>query len=129
MAALEKYGADIQNKFGLLNDRLNRVRPPKLREFLGDEYTAEEVAKKIGKSRPSMYKPEIQLSKDFIEKYLIPVVISSDLAIKLFNNKKEDARLWMLTPNSFFFGKSPFNLCLLGDGKEVISFLRERLGK
>jgi len=33
-----------------------------------------------------------------------------------------------LAPNSYYFGKSPFDVCLLGDGRVVIEFLLRKLG-
>ena len=66
---------------------------------------------------------------DFIEKHLIPIVWAADIAYELFEGDKEKARTWMLTPNSYFFGKSPFNVCLVGEGKAVIELLLERSGR
>ena len=101
----------------------------KLKDFVGDSFTTAELAKKVKRTRAAMYKEETPLSKDFIEQFLVPIVISSDHAVELFNGDLEEARRWVLTPNSYFFGKSPFNACLLGDGKHIIDFLVERLGK
>jgi hypothetical protein len=119
----------IKNRFGILDAKQNMVRPQKLREFIGGAMGVDELAHSLGKSRASMYRNSIKLNRDFIEKYLIPIVWASDIAYELFDGDKEKARTWMLTPNSFFFGKSPFNVCLVGDGKAVIDLLLERSGR
>lgn len=128
MSVAHDYG-EIKNTFEILNSSLDKLRPPKLKDFVGDSFTTAELAKKVKRTRAAMYKEETHLSKDFIEQFLVPIVISSDLAVELFHGDLEEARRWVLTPNSYFFGKSPFNVCLLGDGKHIIDFLVERLGK
>lgn len=127
MSAAHDYG-EIKNTFNILNGSMDKLRPPKLKEFVGDSFTTAELAKKVRRTRAAMYKEETHLPKDFIEQYLVPIVIASDLAVDLFQGDLEEARRWVLTPNSYFFGKSPFNVCLLGDGKFIIDFLVERLG-
>lgn len=127
MVAIHDHGS-IKNTFGILNNDLSKVQPGKLREFVGKSMSPGELADKLSKPRGSMYKDTVKLPREFIEDKLIPVVVASDLACELFENNQEEARIWMLTPNSYFFGKSPFNKCLLGEGEAVIEFLAERLG-
>jgi uncharacterized protein (DUF2384 family) len=120
----------IKNRFDILDSsKQNMIRPHKLREFIGGSIGVDELAQSLGKSRASMYRDSIKLNKEFIETYLIPIVWAADIAYELFNGDKEKARNWMLTPNSYFFGKSPFNICLVGDGKAVIDLLLERSGR
>lgn len=128
-SAIDDFGTGIKNHFGLLTNDLSKVNGSNYRNFLGNSYSSEEAAKKLNKSRASVYKDEIKVPKDFIESFLVPLVIASDYAYILFDENDEKAKNWMLAPNTYFFGKSPFNLCLAGEGREVISFLKERLGE
>jgi len=68
------------------------------------------------------------LGQDFVEKYLIPLVTAVDLAVEL-SGGKEKGWQWMSTPNSYYFGRSPFRMCFLGEGERVISGLLERLDR
>jgi hypothetical protein len=119
----------MKNRFDILDAKQNMIRPKKLRDFLGGTVGVDELALTLGKSRAALYRESIKLSKDFIEKHLIPIVWAADIAYELFEGDKEKARSWMLTPNSYFFGKSPFNVCLVGEGKAVIELLLERSGR
>lgn len=120
-------GGTPRDEFGLLTHDFN-LKPKRLIEFVGKTYTVEELGKKINKSRISMYQPEVRLDQDFVENYLFPLVIATDLAVELIGDK-EEGRKWMMAPNSYYFGRSPFSMCFLGDGKRVIDGLLEKLGR
>ncbi len=122
----------IKNRFDILDTTrpsMMHIRPKKLRDFLGGALGVDELAQSLGKSRASLYRESIKLSNSFIEKHLIPIVWAADIAYELFGEDKEKARSWILTPNSYFFGKSPLHVCLAGDGKAVIDLLLERSGR
>lgn len=118
----------MKNIFDILDHKQNKIRPQKLRDFLSGAVDVDELVLTLGKSRASPNRECIKLSKDFIEKYIIPIILATDIAYELFEGDKEKARSWMLTPNSYFFGKSPLNICLVGEGKAVVEVLLEWSG-
>ena len=130
MGLRQQNVGEIKNYFGLLTKDFQKVDGVNYRKFLNGHFTSEEAAKKINKkSRASIYHEEISIPKDFIEKYLVPIVIAADYAYLLFDKDAERAKNWILLPNSYFFGRSPFNICIEGNGQEVILFLKDRLGE
>ncbi len=120
---------EITNQFGIMDMKTHTLRPLKLRDFVGGTHGVDELAGMFQKSRASMYRESVKLDRKFIEDYLVPIVWAADRAYELFDKDKERARAWMLEPNSYFFGKSPFNMCLLGKGEAVREFLNERSGR
>lgn len=118
----------LRNHFNLLTDDHRSVRPEALREFLGAGLPQTEVAKILGVPRATSYQKAVKLSPEFMRDNMVPIAMAADLAFDLLGSKDE-ARRWMLAPNSYYFGKSPFDVCLLGDGRTVIEFLMLRLGQ
>ena len=51
-----------------------------------------------------------------------------DLATELHDGIREDAVMWMQTPNSVFFGQAPAQMVASGGGQEVINWLMVRNG-
>jgi len=125
-SSIHDYGS-TKNLFGLMTED-NRVRPDMFIEFLGSSVKKADVARILNIPRPSVYKEAINLPEVFIKEKLIPIVIAADLAVELFSDR-EKARRWMLTPNSYFFGRAPFDMCIIGEGRPVISFLANHLGR
>lgn len=126
---LEKdYGA-LENHFGLLTSDKQSIDTEEFRGFIEPTgMSIGELSKSMGLSRTSLYSKKLKLSKKDISSRIIPFVIAADLAFELFNDEAK-AKAWLLTPNTIFFGKSPFQVSLLGDGKAVIDQLLTWLGK
>jgi hypothetical protein len=118
----------FRNLFGLMSKDHKKLRTDEFRRFLGGEdVSRSEVAQLLKIPRTTAYETELRLPRDFVMAKLLPFAMASDLAFDLFRDK-ERARMWMITPNSFFFAKSPLDVCLVGDGQAVLEFLHERLG-
>ena len=118
----------LKNSFGILDHR-KRLMGKNFLEFVGSSsLTKKEVSKQLGISRPKMYQKTIQLSESEINEIIIPFVMSADLAVQLWKDKKR-AKNWIMTSNSYFFGKSPFEVAMNGDGKAVIQLLMQWLGR
>jgi len=52
-----------------------------------------------------------------------------NLTLELFEGDKENAINWFNSPNTLLFGESPFEVCIRGEGKLLIKWLKDRLGK
>lgn len=50
------------------------------------------------------------------------------MSIEIFGERKL-AREWMEKPNDYFFGDTPTEACLKGNGQSVVTLLQERAGK
>jgi len=122
----EDLGA-LKDHFGLLSEDHNSLNLAELRSFLGDTLTKADLAKSLGISRTRLYEKQVKLSKEFMRTKMIPIIQTADLAYEIFKNE-ESTRRWILSPNSYFFGKSPLEVCLLGEGPELINFLNRKLG-
>ena len=120
------YGS-IRNSFNLLTDDHKSIRTDALQEFLGKDIPKTEMSKLLGIPRASTYQSSIKLSAGTL-KSMVAIAMAADLAVDLLNSTDE-ARRWMLAPNSYYFGQSPFDVCLLGNGKAVIEFLKQKLEK
>ncbi len=119
-------GHQLRNDFGILTSDFQAIESKGLKKFLGeDRYKPEELAKSFGIGRTTFYEPRIKVSHEFIKEKLIPIALAAEIAADLFQDM-EKGRLWVLTPNSYFFGKSPFEVCLLGDGRAVLELLDSR---
>ena len=64
----------------------------------------------------------------FLRKRGCYLIKATALAQELFKDVKKTEN-WMMTSNPYFFGDSPFEVILRGDGVHVIRFLEERLGR
>lgn len=118
----------IKDYFGLLSKDKRHINPIQFRDFMGPYTTMTDVARTLKVQRTALYKEEARVSEEFVKNKLVFIALSADLAKELLGNR-EKAREWVLTPNSFFFGMSPFEVCLEGSGKTVVEFLLERSGK
>lgn len=118
----------IQNHLGLLNRKKTAFFPNRLMEISNSNPT--EASKKLGLSRPNLYKEEISIRKDKeLAKKIVDLVIVGDLVFDLFGGKIDQTIMWLTEPNMDFFGDSPFDICLRGDGKKLIEWLYIRSGK
>lgn len=117
----------IKNHFNILTDDFQAVQPEALRDFLGPGIPQTELAKILGVPRSSVYQKKVKLSSAFIREKIVPIAVAADLALEIFKSEDE-ARRWMLAPNSYYLGKSPFDVCLSGGGSTVIQFLGRKLG-
>ncbi len=89
-----------------------------------------DIAKKAGLNRKTLYSSKIKLSTlKEIKMGIIQVVIGTDLAIDLFDNNTKEAVDWFQKPNTLLFGESPFEVCIRAEGKFLINWLMNRLGK
>lgn len=119
----------IRDEFGLLSKDKKHVSPSKFRDFMGPSASMSDVARVLNVQRTGLYKKEeVKVSNDFVKDKLVFIALAADLAHEILGDR-EKAREWVLTPNSFFFGVSPFDVCLEGRGKTVVEFLMERSGK
>ena len=121
----ENYG-QIRNRFGLLSKDNKRLETKKFLEFLEGE-KINTIAQETGVPRTTFYQKSFIL-KDEVQERLIPFVIAADLALDLFDDY-EQARMWIMTPNEYFFGKSPFQMAMRKQGEAVIILLRKWLGR
>src|SRR4051794_40449546 len=108
----------IENRFGLLEDPrtgggYTKLVPEKLREFMMPAVSAQELATKLGVGRGSMYKPKLGIDAAFLRERVLPLVLSADIACHVFWDQ-EKAREWMTSPNAYFFGQTPADVCLQG---------------
>lgn len=117
----------MRNHFGLLTEDHRSVRPEAFREFLGRGISQTDLAKMLHVPRATSYQKAIKLPAEFMRDCIVPIAMAADLACDILGSK-EEARQWMLAPNSYYFGKTPFDVCLLGNGTAVIEFLRQKLG-
>ncbi len=121
------HGA-VQNHLGLLNVKRNAFYPNRLLDITGENPTV--ASKKLNIPRASFYKEEVSLKRDkILEKKIREFVLVGDLAFDLLNQNKNETIIWLSSPNTEFFGDSPFEICLRGDGKKIIQWLLIRLGK
>lgn len=49
------------------------------------------------------------------------------LAGRLFN-LEDQALDWLTKPQEFLFGKTVYESCMIGQGQEIVNFLRAKLG-
>lgn len=118
----------IENQFGLLEPPQkgtgwSKLVPEKFREFVMPTVSAQELANRLGVSRGAMYKSQLGIDTAFLKERILPLVLSADVACHVFQNK-EKAREWMVSPNAYFFGQTPVDVCLQGDGQGVIELLQ-----
>jgi hypothetical protein len=123
------HDGSVKDSFGLLSKDRHSVSTKNFLSFIDlSGLTRSEIAKELRVNRTSLYQKEMRLSREEIEKKVIPLVIAADFAFAFFKNKQK-ARSWIMSPNTYFFGKSPFQICLQGDGRVVVELLSEWMGE
>lgn len=126
---VKSIGHQLKNSFGILTSDLQAIESKGFKKFLGeDRFKPADLSKSLGIGRTTLYEKRVKVSREFIKEKLIPIALSAEMAADILGNM-EKGRLWVLTPNSYFFGKSPFEVCLLGDGRAVLELLQSRLGE
>lgn len=117
-----------ENRLKMLSPDLQYLVPKRFFEYSPLNKT--DIAKQAGINRKTLYSDKVKLSTlKKLKKGIMQVVIGTDLAIELFDNKIEEAVNWFQTPNTLLFGESPFEVCIRGEGKFLINWLMGRLGK
>ena len=125
-SAINNTYGKIENKFGLLTKDFRRLETSKFLAFLEGE-KVNTIAKEVGIPRTSLYQKNFIL-KDEVHGRLIALVIAADLAFDLFGDF-EKARMWIMTPNEYFLGKSPFQVVMRKQSGSVINLLNKWLGR
>lgn len=118
----------IKNYLKILSDDHRKLRPNVLQRVTG--FGPGALASETGIARPMLYRKEIALrpSSDLTRRVIL-LVIASDLAYELFDRVPEETVKWVSSPNSIFFGASPFEVCMRGEGENVINWLNRHLGQ
>ncbi len=116
----------MRNVLGILSDDKKKLRPDRLGVITG--LGRSELARVTKKARPMLYERELplKLSSSFT-KAIYSLVIATDLAYELFGEREEDTKSWLMAPNTFLFGDSPFIVCMRGEGEKLIEWLSQRL--
>ncbi|MCX7977494.1 MAG: hypothetical protein N2578_00665 [Bdellovibrionaceae bacterium] len=118
----------IKNYLGILSADKKSVRPDVLRGVTG--LGATELARQTSFTRQQLYEEKLPLKlSDKLMRRIIHLVIATDEAFELLNHNHQETALWLMEPNAAFFGATPFEVCLRGDGEELIKWLRTRSGK
>lgn len=80
--------------------------------------------------RTNFYKEEVSFKRNKdLERKITGFVVVGDLAYELLEGNLKEVVIWLTSSNLEFFGDSPFDICLRGDGKKIIEWLYIRLGK
>lgn len=116
----------IENRLGILTSNYKRFRPKALFRATGMSPT--QIAQVMKIPRPNLYRDALPLNAKIAGK-IIKLVIATDYAFKLFKEDLRETKRWVISPNSFFFNDTPFEVIMRGDGLSVITWLRERLGE
>lgn len=118
----------IKNRLGFLSSDLQGFNPNRFLDLTG--LKAVDAAQALGKTRTAMYKDFIPFKpSDELKKKIIDLVIASDIAFTLFNKDEKETARWIVAPNTFLFGSTPFEICLRGDGTPLIKWLLDRAGQ
>lgn len=132
MSALLKLSNDNigtpSNSFKFLSPDHKELIPKRFFEY--SPFNKTEIAKEAGINRKTLYSERVSLSTlNRLKKGVLQVVIGTDLTLELFQGDKENAINWFNSPNTLLFGESPFEVCIRGEGKLLINWLKDRLGK
>lgn len=122
----QKHGS-LADRFGLLSRDQRKLVVDGFENLTG--FNRAQVAPILGKTKAATYtQNEIIPSKEILEKVL-KVAVAADLAYEMLGSNLEETRTWMMAPNVHFFGSSPFELCMTGQGDSIIEWLLVRTGK
>lgn len=125
---IQDYGK-VENHFRLLADDMQTLDAQRFLDFvLPSKKSRTELATQLGVERTNLYRKKLPLSNQQIHERLVPFVIAGDLAVQLFKDDGK-ARAWLMQPNAYLFGESPFEVSIRGEGKQVIRMLLEWLGR
>jgi uncharacterized protein (DUF2384 family) len=66
---------------------------------------------------------------DTIEKAPLKKFVQvADLVQELLKDE-EATKKWLMEPNDYFFGNTPLEVCLRGDGQLLVDYLLKKLGR
>jgi len=117
-----------KNSFKFLSPDHKELIPKRFFEY--SPFNKTEIAKAAGINRKTLYSERVRLSTlNTLKIGVLQVVIGTDLALELFDGDKENAINWFNSPNTLLFGEAPFEVCMRGEGKLLIKWLKDRLGK
>jgi Protein of unknown function (DUF2384) len=114
----------LKNSLGIILDRRRRVVSRKILMELftpkGDESL--DFSYVMGLPRDKEEKDQVRIPSDHIWKMIEDMVILSDKAVEFWEDK-EKAKTWLTEGNTYFFGKSPLQVCLAGNLDVVLNLL------
>ena len=110
-----------ENYFGLVSDEGDLVTA-RIIALADGYYSPEEIADKLGRMKTSMLLQTLHITDEYLRDYISPLVRVTDLAYQTCG-EMEQTRKWVMTPNPIFMGRSPFSMCLMGEGSNVINHL------
>ncbi len=89
-----------------------------------------DLASLLGVQRTQLYQKTLPLKKGTkLRSRIIHLVMATDLVYELMGNDENKTIDWLTTPNTFLFGDSPLEVIMRDEGKAIISWLQEMLGK
>ena len=118
----------ISNHLRILSDDHRKLRPNELQKVTGLGPVALQAT--TGIARPMLYRSEVTLRPTSgLTKKIMAFVAASDQAFELFDRNLGETVKWVSSPNAIFFGSSPFEVCMRGEGQRVIEWLNQHLGQ
>src|SRR5262249_832674 len=117
----------IHNSMGFLSEDHKYLLP---QTFMTTTHlNSTEAAKELGTNRQAMYKNQIPLKPSSkLKERVMAVVSATDVAYELFDRNHDETAKWLVTANILLFGKSPFEVCMRGDGQKLVEWLLDRAG-
>lgn len=118
------------NHLGFLSNKNGQLgfNPDRFMSLTGLNPT--EAGEVVGKARSQMYKDFIPLKPtDELRNKVLNLVMSTDIAYILFEKNAEETAKWVVSPNTLLFGSTPLEVCMRGDGKQLIKWLLDRAGQ
>jgi hypothetical protein len=89
-----------------------------------------DLANILGIQRTLLYQKKLPLKKGTkLRSRIMHLVIATDMVYELLRNDKSKTLAWLIAPNTFLFGDSPFEVIMRDEGEAIISWLMEKLGK
>jgi hypothetical protein len=115
----------IKNQLNWFSSDLKKLRP---QEVIKTTKIPVRVFSKVTKtSRPQAYKYEITLKPE-IHKRFIHLAQAAEIVFEIFKGDLKETSRWIMSPNEYFMGDSPFEVCLRGDGPLIIKWLAQHKG-
>lgn len=122
----EQIGS-MKNRLRLLSDDRKSINMSAWENVTGLRRT--ETSRALGVSRTATYRSKaIPVKKETLDK-VVRLAFAADLAFEILGENVEETRKWIMSPNQHFFGDSPFEVCMRGDGQDVIRWLLIKLGR
>lgn len=115
----------FENRLKILSKDGQRFHPGALLDVTG--LKGGQLGNVLSVSRPMLYREDLPM-KGRLRKTILALVRATDLAYELLGRNLEETKKWLRSPNTVYFGDTPFEVIMRGDGEEVISWISERLG-